>query len=208
MNHIRAAYNPNPKRHSRNNRLENSIRKHGPEAFDFKVVFSTNNRKEALKKEQELIKIYGTRSPIGYNSTDGGEGNFGWVPSDIVRKKMSKAIKKARQNPNSAHNSPEYHKKMSKATKKAWQNPNSAHNTPECRKKMSDAQKKAWQDPKYRERMTGENSPMCKLLEEDVIEIHKLDAAGHTRREIATRSDVSQRQIGRIIRHEEWAWLK
>jgi len=43
--------------------------------------------------EQTLIRVLNTRSPNGYNLTDGGEGSLGWKPSEETRKKMSEAHK-------------------------------------------------------------------------------------------------------------------
>ena len=95
--HVKAAYNPKFRGHKCH--LERAICKYGEDSFTVEVVFSTNYPGIASSKERELIRLYSTRAPNGYNSTNGGEGTFGWVPSDIVREKMSEAGKKLWQDP-------------------------------------------------------------------------------------------------------------
>jgi Helix-turn-helix domain of resolvase/NUMOD3 motif len=76
---------------SRNKHWHNVVNKHG---FYYEVVFESESFLECLKKEIELISLYGRRD-LGtgnlVNMTDGGQGCFNM--SDESRKKISDGIK-------------------------------------------------------------------------------------------------------------------
>lgn len=54
----------------------------------------------------------------------------------------------------------------------------------------------------------GERSGTCKVTAEQVGEIHDLIADGITQYEIARRFGISQAQVSRIHRHEQWCKLR
>lgn len=54
----------------------------------------------------------------------------------------------------------------------------------------------------------GEKQWMCKLTNNDIIEIRKLHSKGLTHEEIASKYPVERRQIGKIINKESWKHLK
>jgi group I intron endonuclease len=74
--------------------LHRAIRKYGEENFTINEVVNC----EVLllnDLEKHYIKFYGTFAPTGhgYNLTKGGDGNFGWIPSEETRAKMSASQK-------------------------------------------------------------------------------------------------------------------
>lgn len=54
----------------------------------------------------------------------------------------------------------------------------------------------------------GSDIGNSKLTDDDVREIRKLAAVGHSQRQLAARFGVGRTQIGRIVRRESWTWLE
>lgn len=70
-----------------------ALRKYGVDSFSWRVLIHEDDLTKLGDLERKYIKKHRTRSPLGYNLTDGGEGNFGWIPSKETREKLSKAFK-------------------------------------------------------------------------------------------------------------------
>jgi group I intron endonuclease len=71
--------------------LQRSWNKYGKDSFIFYILKQCSER-ESIEQEKIHIKKLNTRSPNGYNSTDGGEGaGSGMVVSEETRKKISKS---------------------------------------------------------------------------------------------------------------------
>lgn len=73
--------------------LARAIRKHGENAFTFEVLELCESEEQALEYETEWIEWLGTRAPRGYNLSNGGEGQTGYVPSAETRRKISESSK-------------------------------------------------------------------------------------------------------------------
>lgn len=92
----------------------NAIKKYGWENFKHEILFRNLTHDEAVKKEIELISFYKSNcskyyNPMyGYNQTDGGEGQSGYVFSDKRKREMSKRM--------SGENNPFYGKCHSQET--------------------------------------------------------------------------------------------
>jgi hypothetical protein len=67
--------------------VHRAIRKYGIENFRFETLFYCLSKEEMDQKEIETIKVMRTKSPAGYNLTDGGEGGCGQVVSAETREK-------------------------------------------------------------------------------------------------------------------------
>jgi group I intron endonuclease len=69
-----------------------AIKKYGLKNFQFETM---HEGIEQEIKELEILSIQTleTRAPNGYNLTAGGEGSWGWSPSEETRRKMSLARK-------------------------------------------------------------------------------------------------------------------
>ena len=90
-----------------------ALAKHGAAAFEWIVLFEGDNDSELLRVEREMIAMLRTRSPKGYNLTDGGEGPCGCKRSEETRRKMSEAS----QNRKRAPLSPDHRAKIGAAIK-------------------------------------------------------------------------------------------
>jgi len=108
----------------------NALRKHGEDNFSFCLIERVENWQNACEKEKYYIKFLNTKTPHGYNLTDGGDGNSeigGWnkgvSPSEEIRERISDTLKeyfKNNSNPfKGKFHSEESRKKISKSCKKA-----------------------------------------------------------------------------------------
>lgn len=72
--------------------LGRAIRKYGRQAFTFDVLEEYESEDDALWWEGWWIQYLSTKTPHGYNVTDGGRGAVGVVFSPERRKKISEAL--------------------------------------------------------------------------------------------------------------------
>lgn len=74
--------------------INNAIKKYGGENFTVEIIRYPGISSEALYAvEQWKIKQLGTKSPNGYNLTDGGPGTSGFKHSEESKRKMSESSK-------------------------------------------------------------------------------------------------------------------
>lgn len=73
--------------------IQKALNKYGTENFGLRILFVLREE-NAKMAERELIKHLGTRSPRGYNLTDGGDGTLGAV----LTKKHRQAVTKSNRN--------------------------------------------------------------------------------------------------------------
>lgn len=74
-----------------NSYLQNAWNKHGEENFIFYILEKCEKEK-LEEREVYFIDLHKTKDrDKGYNLSDGGNGNFGWIPSDESRIKKSNA---------------------------------------------------------------------------------------------------------------------
>lgn len=71
----------------------NAIKKYGVNAFEF-VIIEYCSVNELNEKEIYYIKKYNSKSPNGYNLTDGGKATRGYKHTKEARKKMSEIQKR------------------------------------------------------------------------------------------------------------------
>lgn len=92
--------------------LQNSWNKHGKENFVF-IVLEECKREDLYKREVYYIKKLKTKDRnLGYNLSDGGKSNFGWIPADETIVKKSEAVR--------GNKNPMFRKKHSDKTKKLF----------------------------------------------------------------------------------------
>jgi group I intron endonuclease len=74
--------------------ISQSIQKYGKDAFYMEALWESPgcSQEQLDSKEIELIRIYNTQSPNGYNITAGGRGMA--APSEETRRKMSSSARK------------------------------------------------------------------------------------------------------------------
>ena len=71
-----------------------ALRKYGFNNFEWEILFESKREKALNFVEIDEIKYWNTRSPSGYNRTDGGEGTSGRVVSKESKDKCRKSVKK------------------------------------------------------------------------------------------------------------------
>lgn len=118
--------------------IHKAIKKYGKNNFDKEVIYSSDNKKETLLKEDYYINYYNSLYPNGYNIVKGG----GFVPSwknkkhkNSSKEKISKALTlyysdpknrlkhQGENNPNYGHRwSEELKEKMSNIKKEKYKN--------------------------------------------------------------------------------------
>ncbi len=95
-----------------------ALKKYGFDAFDWEIVFIGSTESTLFKIETLTIRDEKTKLPLGYNMSDGGEGNIGNVFSLESRLKLSAAKKgKIPRGAVGRILSPETKRKMSEAQK-------------------------------------------------------------------------------------------
>ena len=90
--------------------LHNAIQKYGKEKFQYEIIDRCDCWNNLCQKEIKYIKLFNTKSPNGYNLTEGGDGSLGIVISGKTRKKMSESHK--------GKNHPNYGKRASDGSRK------------------------------------------------------------------------------------------
>lgn len=121
-----------------------ALRKYGFDAFEWTVLYNDLDDDELVVYERLVIRKLKTKSPNGYNMTDGGEGWPGQVFSDAHRKNLSAAKKGKKLSPQAVANIAKGHigLKHSSATKEKLRKLGAGRkHTPEARARMSLAQK-------------------------------------------------------------------
>jgi group I intron endonuclease len=74
--------------------LYRAIQKYGVENFEWEILYQNEDREYTLNvMENKFIVEHNThfRDGHGYNMTYGGEGAFGWVPTEKTKQNISKA---------------------------------------------------------------------------------------------------------------------
>ena len=72
-----------------NSLLHKGLRKYGKENFSLETLHICSSKEEMDFAEIFYIKFLNTKSPFGYNLTDGGEGRQGYHLSEESKKKIS-----------------------------------------------------------------------------------------------------------------------
>ena len=106
--------------------INNARAKYGIDNFGFEILKECDD-KELDFWEKYYVKELNTKSPYGYNLTDGGDGCKGYHHTEETKQKISDAKKGKKQ-------SEEARKKLSEANK-------GKHLTEETKKKLSEANK-------------------------------------------------------------------
>ena len=118
-----------------------AIQKYGWDNFEHIIICQNKSKREAKNIEKYLIKNWNTKSPFGYNVTEGGDGSYGYHHTEKTRKQMSEMRK--------GENHPLYGKHHSEETKNKISNSKSGekhhlygkHRSEEARKSISNALK-------------------------------------------------------------------
>lgn len=82
-----------------NSIFHRAIRKYGFDAFSVIVLGTAETQQELSELEKHFIRVLKTRSPRGYNLTEGGEGLVGYKPTPETIARMSAAQRGKRLSP-------------------------------------------------------------------------------------------------------------
>ncbi len=167
-----------------------ALRKYSADVFDVASLKTIRGKdRKALwarlcKLEIATIAALGTKRPLGYNSTDGGDGIVGHEYTEEQRAAMSAAKTKMWSDPSSVVNTTEYRAKrnasmkltcstteqrarLSAQSKNSWADPErrtareaamiAAHNAPEVQAKHRAAMTRRLSDPEYYQRLTSQS---------------------------------------------------
>lgn len=148
--------------------LHNAMRKYGASNFDFRVLAVIGNWDSLCALEKHAIVAFNTRSPFGYNLTEGGDGAPGLDP-ELIREglrrsptpPMTEAQKLAIGNRSKLFWSDEENRRrVAEAHSRKWSDPehcdrhraaiSAAFNTEQERKARSERAKALWANPSYR----------------------------------------------------------
>jgi group I intron endonuclease len=103
------------KNNSNKSHIHHAMNLYGIDNFIVYELDSAKTKEELFEKEKEWIKKLDSKNN-GYNETDGGEGTFGWKPTEEQRKENSKRLKEYYLN------NPELKKHLANKTKEYWNN--------------------------------------------------------------------------------------
>ena len=78
--------------------LTEAIQKYGEQKFSIELIEEFKTPEQSYELEIFYIKEYNTKAPNGYNLTDGGDGIFGWQPTDEYRQECSERTKQLHKN--------------------------------------------------------------------------------------------------------------
>lgn len=97
-----------------------AIRKYGPAAFTVRTLAIADDWNYLCDLERRAIVAFNSKSPHGYNITDGGEGTVGRYITESERKKISEAQKKRYERPGERERLAAVAVKAREATSKKW----------------------------------------------------------------------------------------
>lgn len=100
--------------------IYSAIRKYGADNFRVETLVVADDWNYLCDLERKAICVFGTKTPHGYNVTDGGEGTIGRLVSDEQRKNMSSAQRKRFERPEERAKALTASQKGRDASKKKW----------------------------------------------------------------------------------------
>lgn len=197
--------------------LHRAIRKYGKDCFSCEVICECATEEELNFWEKFCIDVFKTKSPYGYNMTDGGDGQSGRKLSAESRAKISSA--------QLGRYIPERHREIvRRALTGLKRSPDFCKaigdrfrgkpKTQDQKNKLSVSVKALWSDPAYRERICSKlrgrlQLHLAKLTTQQVSEIKKLLAQGGVSQAAISRQfGVSRTTIANIVSGKTWAGVE
>lgn len=153
----------------------NAIRKYGACNFTLEIIDFACSNKELSRKEIYWIKFYNSKTPNGYNMTDGGEGIVGNKLTAEQKETLSKAHQGQKAWNKGLKMNSDFSKKMSVVNYRKWQNPNyrGKNHTNKGQKMHTNEHKqelsnhwKGIKNPRARACMCMENGAIYKTIKE------------------------------------------
>lgn len=182
-----------------------AIKKYGWDNFKHIVMYQNFTEDEAKEKEKLLIKLFDTRiERNGYNMTDGGEGNLGYIASEATLKKMSENHKGQRAW-NKGMKGVYHSEKSSKARYKLWE-------SEEYREKQKMAHLGNRQTEETKRKISKNSHVTRKIIGikidgTDVKIFDRINCVLGYIDEKINPSDISHCCSGSIIQHKGYFWF-
>ena len=138
--------------------LCNAIKKYGVDAFCVEILEFAAPEAWLSKLEILHIRFFNSKTPNGYNLTDGGEGSMGMKISEETRQKKKGRTPWNKGKTGVQAHSPETRRKISESLKgiNTWMT--GKKHSPETRKKMSETQKGRKHSPETRRKLSEANT--------------------------------------------------
>ena len=135
-----------------------AIKKYGKDAFCVEILESAAPEAWLSKLEILHIRFFNSKTPNGYNLTDGGEGSMGMKISEETRQKKKGRTPWNKGKAGVQAHSPETRRKISESLKgiNTWMT--GKKHSPETRKKMSETQKGRKHSPETRRKLSEANT--------------------------------------------------
>jgi group I intron endonuclease len=193
--------------------LHRAIRKYGVKNFTAEIIQHCCTLKTLNAAERWWIKKLGTKTPNGYNLTDGGEGILGFVHTTRSHRKISVASKMMHDDPVKHANflagmhAPETKLKLSRAGKLRFKEM-SVKDRSALRKKCSEAQLRRYQRPGARDVMRNAQLRRYSNLDERVRKSDETKAFWHTMTAIERCIYWRSIHSNHALRHKTFTSLK
>jgi len=129
-----------------------ALRTYGVEQFKFTIIDSSHDRNELNEKEIFWIQFYRSKSPAGYNLTDGGDGCSGYKQSREHTEKIRTAnIGQVRtdESKTKMRNAQKGKKQSVEVIAKRVANNTGKKRTPEQKQRQSDSLNRSWAQRKF-----------------------------------------------------------
>lgn len=198
------------------------IRKIWREGGDFAAqkVFEIYDENEAFAMERYLIASIGRENLT--NETDGGDGNYGWVPDEQWRRRKSEQMRGRDRGPEWRANvqaakigkprSEECKAKIRAALTGRKLPPEHVEATAagnRSRKRSDDARRRMSEARRGRSKpgLQGGLHHQSKLTTKQVLEIRRLKRSGHTRKQLSVLFGISTSTVSKIIGRYTWKHL-
>jgi len=188
--------------------LHRAIKKYNKVAFQHKILYRCNSWETLCQKEKEYIRLFKTKSPKGYNLTDGGEGIYGLKHSDESKKKMSESSKGRIVSLETRRKLSEINKGhiVSNAARKKISNSHKGRTfSKETLKKMSDAGKTKIFSDETRKKISESQKIFSK---NQILEIRKLLKIGIFQSIIAKKFNTVQSAISSIKLNKHYSEIQ
>jgi len=178
------------KKHSRRGAdtfFHKAIRKHGFDAFNWRILLMNDDPDELSDAEQFCIKKFKTRAPKGYNLTAGGEGIVGLVHSEKTKRKISESHKGIKL-------SVDHKRRISEAGMGRVSSRRGIPLSLKTKQKISELTR-------------GEKNASARLTEREVLEIYRKADRGELHRKIAAEYKIAETTVYNIYARRTWKYL-
>lgn len=187
--------------------FHNTIRKHGPDNFDWEILHECDNIEDLNKLEIYYIGLYDTYNN-GYNLTLGGNNGLGYKPTAETLKRMSEAQSGKNNAMYGRKHSEKSLKRMSEAHKGIIPLNKGKHHSEESKRRMSEAQKGKKHSEASKRKMSearkGKNNPLAKTV---IINNKQFDTMTEAAKFIGVSSSSIRNRIVHTTKWQDYSYV-